>query len=78
VKLAVIRIDDVRVEPLTRLLEDIDYGIDEVRLEGFAEHPMVQGSPTAFVDFLRNSQGAAKRRRMDTDGVTRIAFSYFE
>src|SRR6185503_17624415 len=50
-RLAVLRVADVRVEPLRRLLDQPEYGEVEVALEGFANHPEF-GSPPAFVAFF--------------------------
>lgn len=60
-KLAVLRVLNVRREPLAALVQNLTYGFDEVQKEGFAAHPMVMGSPDCFVDFYRNAQHAAAR-----------------
>ena len=74
-RLAVLRVLNVRQEPLARLVEDFNYGRDEVAREGFATHPMVEGSPDCFVDFYRNAQPAKTRPELH-DCVTRIEFEY--
>lgn len=61
-------------EPLAKLTSDLDYGLEEVRREGFAEHPMVLGSPLAFVEYFCN----ANRPCEPTWIVTRIEFEYVE
>lgn len=74
-RLAVIRIVSVRREPLRRMCDDFEYGREEVRREGFADHPAVMGSPDCFVDFYRNAHHAKDRPTLDDD-VTRIEFEY--
>jgi hypothetical protein len=69
---APIRVVSVRRERLDALLSDLDYGILEVQREGFERHPMVQGSPHAFVDYFCNANRCAR----DTE-ITRIEFEYF-
>lgn len=71
-ELAIIRIVDVRQEYLIAMLDDVDYGVDEVKREGLAEHPAVQGSPYAFIDFFC----ASHRPCEQTWSVTRIEFEY--
>lgn len=71
-ELAVIRVKSVRREPLATMIADVDYGISEVVLEGLDEHPAVQGSPIAFVDFFCNSHRPCERDW----SVTRIEFEY--
>ena len=69
-ELAVIRVVDVRREPLRRLL-DPAYGLDEIRLEGFEGHPEV-GNPQSWVRwFCRSHQGCTP-----DSVVTRIQFEY--
>jgi hypothetical protein len=75
--LGLLRVESVRREPLRRLLDDLDYGFAEVKREGFADVPLVQGSPIAFVEFYRNAQPASSRPSVDDD-VTRIEFSYVD
>jgi hypothetical protein len=67
VKIAVIRVVSVRRERLDRLLEDIEYGWDEMRREGFPDW-----SPQQFVSFFcKTHQGASP-----SSLVTRIEFEY--
>lgn len=70
--LAVLRVVDVRREPLRRLTDDLDYGFAEVEREGFKEHPMVLGWPSAFVEYFCNSHRPCERDWT----VTRIEFAY--
>ncbi|MGE3889436.1 MAG: hypothetical protein AB7H81_23645 [Vicinamibacterales bacterium] len=70
-----IRILSRTQEPLGRLLEDVDYGFDEVAREGFSQHPLVMGSPARFVEYFRNAQ-PAKTRPTLTTAVTRLEFEY--
>jgi hypothetical protein len=68
-ELAVIRVTGVRLEPLRRMLDDSNYGRQEIRLEGFEGHPEL-GSPAAWVGwFCRTHRGCT----LDTI-VTRIEF----
>lgn len=71
-ELALIRITDVRREHLGAMLLDIDYGIAEVKREGFEDHPAVQGWPTAFIEFFCNSHRPCEKNWP----VTRIEFEY--
>jgi len=67
--LAVLRIRDVRVEPLSRLVTDAGYAEDELPREGFpcwSRHDFI-------VKFLRMH----RLKTVDTD-VTRIEFEYVE
>jgi len=65
-----IRIVSVRREPLSALLADRDYGLAEVRLEGFADRPPLH-EPEAWVAFF-----ARTHRCGIDDVVTRIEFEY--
>lgn len=71
--LAVIRIVDVRQEPLNRLLTDIDYGFEECRREGFGDDPRLRW-PSAFVSFFCESHRPCEPQFT----VTRIEFEYVE
>lgn len=64
-----IRITDVRQEPLSRMLEDIFYGGEEVIAEGFPDM-----TPAAFVAFFCKSHKGCKPGSI----VTRIAFEYVD
>ena len=72
-RLAVLRVDNVRREPLTRLLEDTRfYGPLEVRKEGFTDLRFL--SVNEFVEmFCRTHKGCTP----DTE-VTRIEFEYVD
>lgn len=70
-ELAIIRIKDVRQDRLLNLLDEIEYGIEEVKREGLVDHPIVKGSPWTFVDWF------AETHHCDVDSaVTRIEFEY--
>lgn len=69
--LAVLRVVDVRREPLGRMRDDINYGIEECKREGFGEHP-VYCWPSMFVEFFCSTH---KGCTADSD-VTRIEFEY--
>jgi hypothetical protein len=66
--LAVLRIVDVRQEPLRRILDD-EYGAVECRLEGFRDGAL--SFPDRFVSWF-----AATHRCEVDDVVTRIEFAY--
>lgn len=65
-----IRVVSVRRERLDAMLEDPDYGRDEVAREGFAGDPE-KGTPEGFVDFFADSH-----RCRPQDEITRIEFEY--
>lgn len=67
-KLGMIRIIDARREPLRRLY-DLDYGFEETKREGFADHPTLS-HPSNFIEFF-----CAANRPCQPDWlVTRIEF----
>jgi hypothetical protein len=66
-----IRIIDIRREPLRRMTDDIEYGIEECKLEGFGEHP-VYCWPSMFVEFFC----ASHRPCTPSWTVTRLQFEY--
>jgi hypothetical protein len=68
-KLAVLRIVDVRVEPLSRLVSDPRYGEDELPREGF---PCWQRDE--FIEMFRRTHGL---KSADPE-VTRIEFEYVD
>lgn len=66
-----IRVVSVRREPLRRMIDDVEYGLVECRLEGFGDHPQYRW-PSAFVEFF-----CASHRPCTPDFViTRIEFEY--
>jgi hypothetical protein len=65
-----IRVVDVRREPLERMILDPGYGVCEVRLEGFADHP-TKGWPDQFVRFF-----CLTHHCYPADEITRIEFEY--
>ncbi|RNM03207.1 hypothetical protein [Ralstonia pseudosolanacearum] len=69
--LATIHVLSVRLEPLSAMTADLDYGIAECAKEGFGEHPSVL-SPSEFVQFFCKSH----RRCTPDTVVTRIEFEY--
>jgi hypothetical protein len=70
-RLKILRAVDVRQEPLRRMLEDLNYGFDECRREGFPP-PHPKHDPVQFVTFFcETHQGCTP----DTV-ITRIAFQY--
>jgi hypothetical protein len=69
--LAVIRVVDVRPEPLFLMTADLDYGRIECEKEGFAGHSTLS-RPGAFVEYF-----CASHRGCTPDTVvTRIEFEY--
>lgn len=62
---------NVRREPLCAMIEDVAYGLEECRLEGFGDHPELRW-PSAFVAMFC----ATHRRCTAQTVVTRIEFSY--
>jgi hypothetical protein len=67
--LAVLRILDVRIEPLSRLVEDASYAEDELPREGF---PCWSRD-----DFITQYMRAHRLTTVETD-VTRIEFEYVD
>ncbi|MDD5349263.1 MAG: hypothetical protein PHQ12_03535 [Chthoniobacteraceae bacterium] len=68
VKLAVIRVVDVRREPLRRMTDEVAYGMAEAKLEGF---PSLTG--LGFTLMLRQALG-----KKTPETVTRIQFEYVD
>lgn len=66
-----IRIVSVTREPLRRMLDDIEYGFNEVRREGFADHPDYSWPSTWVAMFCATHKGCTP----DTV-ITRIEFAY--
>lgn len=72
-ELAVIRVIDVRQEPLQALTDDLDYGIAECAKEGFGEHESLRW-PAQFVEFFCGSHRGCTAQTV----VTRIEFEYVD
>lgn len=70
-ELAVLKVIDVRREPLDRMLDDRDYGFRECELEGFGKHPDYQW-PSEFVQMFCGSHKGCTPASI----VTRIEFEY--
>jgi hypothetical protein len=68
---APIRVVSVRREPLDLMTEDVEYGIEECKLEGFGEHP-IYCWPSEFINFFCSSHRGCK----PDDEITRIQFEY--
>jgi hypothetical protein len=66
-----LRIEDVSREVLRTMLDDLDYGFNEVRREGF-EHSPLYCTPSTWVEFFCNTHRGATPETV----VTRIEFSY--
>jgi hypothetical protein len=63
----------VRREPLRRMLDDVEYGFEEVRREGFAEHPVYCWPPAWVHMFCASHKGCTPE-----SVITRIEFAYRE
>lgn len=72
----IVRIDticvvNVRLEPLRRMIDDLDYGFEECRKEGFGDHPVLK-FPVEFIQFFcRSHKGCTPESE-----ITRIEFEY--
>ncbi|ANN70880.1 hypothetical protein BAU08_05630 [Bordetella bronchialis] len=66
-----IRIVSVRREPLRMMLDDLDYGFEEVRREGFADHPHYRW-PSEWVHMFCASHKGCQPYTV----ITRIEFEY--
>jgi hypothetical protein len=62
---------DVRREPLDMMTTDLDYGMEEVRREGFADHPAYRWPSEWVRMFCASHKGC-----MPHSVVTRIEFAY--
>lgn len=71
--LGMIRLTDIRREPLCRLTDDLGYGFSETTREGFPEgHP--KHFPSVFVEFFCGSH----RGTTPDSEITRIEFEHIE
>jgi len=66
-----LRIVDVRREPLQMMTDDIEYGFEEVRREGFAGHPEYHWPSTWVAMFCATHKGCTP-----ATVITRIEFAY--
>lgn len=66
-----IKVIGVRREPLRMMIDDLDYGFEEVRREGFAGHPDYRW-PSAWVAMFCASHKGCEPHSV----VTRIEFTY--
>lgn len=66
-----IRVVSVRRERLDRMTDDIDYGIEECKREGFGDYQRLS-QPSKFVDFFC----ASHKGCTPATEVTRIEFEY--
>lgn len=66
-----IRVVSVRREPLQRMTDDVEYGHEEVRREGFAWHPDYREPGTWVAMFCATHKGCTP-----ATVITRIEFSY--
>lgn len=70
-RLGMIRLVDVRREPLRRMLDDLDYGFDETIREGFPDgHPLHW--PSEFVRFFCESHKGCTPDSI----ITRLRYAY--
>lgn len=70
-ELAIIRVVSVQREPLRRMTDDVEYGFEEIRREGFADDPNLQW-PSVWVPWFCGSH----RGCTPESEVTRIEFAY--
>lgn len=68
---SLIRVVRVNREPLKKLIEDLEYGYDEVRREGFVDHAQY-GQPHTWVDFFCASHRGCTPQTV----ITRIEFEF--
>lgn len=68
-RLGMIKVVDVRQEPLRRLTDDLDYGFAECKREGYP-HPHPKSWPSEFVAFFCNSHKGCTPE----SAITRIEF----
>lgn len=68
-RLGMIRVKDVRREPLRRMTDDLDYGFDECEREGFPK-----SGPNEFVDMFCRTH----RKTAPDTLITRIEFEYLD
>lgn len=73
VTLAIIRVVSVRREALLAMMNDVDYGLEECRREGFGDHPTLRW-PSEFVRFFCDSNRGCTPESI----VTRIEFEYVD
>lgn len=73
VKLAVVEVVSVRRERLDRMTDDLEYGADECKREGFGNSPKLK-CPRAFVDFFCRNHAECWPHTI----VTRIEFKYVD
>lgn len=66
-----IRVVSIRREPLDMMSTDLDYGFEEVRREGFADHPEYRWPSTWIAMFCDSHKGCTPKSI-----ITRIEFSY--
>lgn len=66
-----IRVVSVRREPLQMMIDDLDYGFEEVRREGFADHPDYHWPSVWVATFCASHKGCTP-----ASVVTRIEFTY--
>ncbi len=70
-QLAVIRVVDVRREPLRRIIDDAEYGLIECKREGFGDHPAYRW-PSGFVKMFCDTHKGCTPDTL----ITRIEFIY--
>jgi hypothetical protein len=68
-----IRVSSVTFEPLRRMTDDVGYGIEECRREGFGEHPVYR-APSEFVQLFCSTHKGCTPESIGT----RIEFEYLD
>ena len=72
VRICIVEVVSARRELLRRMLDDLDYGFEETKREGFEHIPGINGDPAAFVNrFCDNHTGCTAESE-----ITRIEFKY--
>ncbi|MBT2299210.1 hypothetical protein J7E70_01910 [Variovorax paradoxus] len=66
-----IRVVSIRREPLRQMLDDVEYGFEEVRREGFAWHPDYSSPGSWIAMFCATHKGCTPETV-----ITRIEFAY--
>ena len=73
-RLGMIRLTDVRREPLCRIVEDMAYGVEETAREGFSKESQPNSWPPTFVKFFCASHKGCTPGSM----ITRIEYEYLD
>jgi len=72
-RLSIIRVIELRPEPLRAMIDNVDYGIEECKKEGFGDHLTLRW-PSEFVPFFCRSHKGCRPETI----VNRIVFEYVD